>query len=69
MAKGRQGRGFSPCKVAEHREANPPEFFKEVSMKCNYCGAEDVQVDRDGFCQCCSEGMRDQEERRERGER
>lgn len=38
-------------------------------MKCAYCGAEDVQVDHDGFCQRCHDGMKEQEERRERGER
>lgn len=33
-------------------------------MKCAYCGAEDVQVDHDGFCQRCHDGMKEQEERR-----
>ena len=39
-------------------------------LGCPFCGSdEDVQVDHDGFCQRCSEGMREQEERREHGAR
>jgi hypothetical protein len=36
-------------------------------MRCAYCGKDD-QVDGDSLCRQCSEGMRRQEERKERGE-
>ena len=51
------------CKDLSH-----PDIKEGENMQCEYCKEKDVQVDRDGLCRNCSEGIQRQEERKERGE-